>query len=282
MISQAFKSILRIPIVGHCVLLIYRTILGLRYLSRPYPKLLKWLFRSRETTNFTYDLTADNKKYLAALVSHITRTEFETIFEYILELERDDVLRAHLADATQASPQGSAADRFALYGKRIGWYAIARAMKPAIIVETGVDKGLGSCVMAAAIKRNREEGYSGRYFGTDISKHAGYLLSGPYAEYGEILYGDSLKSLEQFDGEIDLFINDSDHSRVYEAKEYETVRKKLSNRAILLGDNCHTNDALFEFSRRNNRQFIFFREEPLDHWYPGGGIGISFVRQQEL
>jgi hypothetical protein len=151
-------------------------------------------------------------------------------------------------------------------------------MRPRVIVETGVDKGLGSCILTAALKRNKEEGFSGRYYGTDINPHAGYLLSGEYAQYGGILYGDSIESLGNLNEEIDIFINDSDHSPDYEFREYLTVRNKLSRRAIVLGDNAHCCDRLLKFSVETGRQFIFFQEKPLKHWYPGGGIGISFHR----
>ena len=32
--------------------------------------------------------------------------------------------------------------------------------KPKIVVETGVDKGLGACVLTAALMKNSEEGYT--------------------------------------------------------------------------------------------------------------------------
>jgi hypothetical protein len=97
--------------------------------------------------------------------------------------------------------------------------------------------------------------------------------------YGEILYGDSIESLKQFDKVIDLFINDSDHSAEYEANEYKIVATKLAENAIILGDNSHCTDKLFEFSLKTGRQFIFFQEKPFKHWYPGGGIGIAFRRK---
>jgi hypothetical protein len=132
--------------------------------------------------------------------------------------------------------------------------------------------------LTAALKRNKEEGFEGRYYGTDINPNAGYLLSGDYANYGRILYGDSIESLKKFDGIIDLFINDSDHSSAYEAEEYRTVADKLSEHAIILGDNSHSTDKLLEFSLATKRRFVFFQEKPLEHWYPGAGIGISFRR----
>ena len=137
---------------------------------------------------------------------------------------------------------------------------------------------MGACLLTAALKRNAQEGYEGRYFGTDINPLAGYLLSGDYANYGSILYGDSIESLKKFGSDIDLFINDSDHSAEYEAEEYKTIANMLSQYAVILGDNSHCTDKLLEFSLEANRHFIFFQERPKKHWYPGAGIGISFRR----
>ena len=53
------------------------------------------------------------------------------------------------------------------------------------------------------------------YIGTDINPNAGYLFDEIYSENGKILYGDSIESLK-LNAEIDLFINDSDHSAEYE------------------------------------------------------------------
>jgi hypothetical protein len=134
---------------------------------------------------------------------------------------------------------------------------------------------LGSVLLCSALLRNLQEGFPGRYYGTDIAADAGYLLAPPYDSAGEILYGDSIESLKQL-GEIELFINDSDHSMDYERREYLTIAAKLTPRAIILGDNAHCNGELAAFSREHGRQFLFFHEEPAGHWYPGGGIGISF------
>jgi hypothetical protein len=73
-----------------------------------------------------------------------------------------------------------------------------------------------------------------------------------------------------------LFINDSDHSADYEYAEYEVINPKLSQSAIILGDNSHVTDKLSLFSRLQARNYVFFSEKPDQHWYPGAGIGISF------
>jgi predicted O-methyltransferase YrrM len=149
-------------------------------------------------------------------------------------------------------------------------------MKPKVVVETGVDKGLGSIVLCAALLRNRSEGHDGQYYGTDLNPKAGYLLCGKYSEVGKVLYGDSLESLRAMKNTIDIFINDSDHSATYEAAEYEAIVPLLSEASIILGDNSHVTPALLNFSRLHQRKFLFWKEEPINHWYPGGGIGFSF------
>lgn len=153
---------------------------------------------------------------------------------------------------------------------------MVRAKKPKVVVETGVDKGLGSCVLAAALLKNRAEGHDGHLYGTDIDPEAGFLLNGRYAEVGEVLYGDSIESLIALDETIDVFINDSDHSADYEGREYETISEKLADDAVILGDNAHETDRLFQFAQASGRKFLYFGELPADHWYSGGGIGFAY------
>ena len=272
-------AIVRTPFLGRAILAVYRTHIAVTFARKPFLNFVKWLFRSKEITNFTYDLEETNKRYLASLIADIMNTTVNSVMAYIEEIEQDEDLKRCIIDAKARSNLSFMADTDVHFGRRIGWYAFARLLKPRVVVETGVDKGLGACVLTAALKRNREDGFEGQYFGTDINPEAGYLLSGDYANYGKILYGDSIESLRKLDGPIDLFINDSDHSDSYEAKEYEVIANKLSKYAIVLGDNSHCTDKLLNFSLSVKRHFVFFKEQPVDQWYPGAGIGISFVRR---
>lgn len=277
--SKFKHALARVPVLGRIVLFGYRSKIALHHIARQAIYLINWLTKSKEITNYTYDLTDDNKRYLGSLLSDILNVRFEQIMSYIDELENNRELRQHIQAAIKHSDYSYVADTEVRYGRRLGWYAFARAMKPRVIVETGVDKGLGSCVLTAALKKNQEEGHEGRYFGTDINPKAGYLLSDTYAGYGSILYGDSVESLNGLNASIDLFINDSDHSADYEAEEYQTIVHKLSVDAIILGDNSHATGKLLSFSLAMDRRFVFFQERPREHWYPGAGIGISFRRK---
>lgn len=264
------------PLLARIVLMPHRLVTALRFVGPPVLHALCWLFRSREWTNFTYDLTPLNRRYLASFVARVAGVPESDAIRYLEEIENDAELRAHVAATIRTHRDAFGADLPVRFGRRIGWYALARAHKPKLVVETGVDKGLGCCVLAAALLRNADEGHPGRYLGTDINPRAGYLLSGRYASAGAVLYGDSILSLQELDGPIDLFVNDSDHSADYEAREYATVREKLADDAIVVGDNAHATDKLCRFAAETGRAFVFFREEPLAHWYPGGGIGAAF------
>jgi hypothetical protein len=240
-----------------------------RYYRHVAPEIARWAHDSRENDNFTYDLTDQNLRYLASLVSAVTKKPIAEI-EFFLREPQSDLtdLPAQAANLPIDNPTS--------FGRRLGWYAIARATKPRLLIETGIRHGLGSVLLCSALRRNAAEGAPGRYIGTDIDPYAGVLLTSPLDRYGKIMYGDSIVSLQKITDPIDLFINDSDHSSDYESREYLAIKGKLSDRAIVLGDNSHSTDALLRFSIETGRNFVFFKEEPKAHWYPGAGIGISY------
>ena len=273
-------TLIQVPFLRGLLFFGFRAKTVASYQAAPLANSIAWLFRSREITNFTYHLTPPNQRYLASFIAVATGKSHHEVLSYLEEIQSDTALKEHVATATARSPHRAQADREVAFGRRIGWYAIVRATKPKIVVETGVDKGLGACVLTAALIRNKEESHPGYYYGTDINPEAGYLLTGRYAEVGKILYGDSLASLRTLTDQVDLFINDSDHSAEYEEREYATIESKLAPHAIVLADNAHVTEKLLEFAIASGRKFLFFAEKPEKHWYPGGGIGIAYRDSQ--
>lgn len=248
----------------------------LRYYRRRMKPAWQHLLTSRELSNFTYDLTDRGKIHFAHAVAIAAGCSATRAHGYIDELANDDALRSMIVTYVATSSGRLVTDARADYGKRLGWYALARALKPQLIVETGVDKGLGSVVLCAALRRNAAEGHPGRYLGTDINPSAGELLRGPYAEFGTVLHGDSIASLQQIGQPIDMFINDSDHSAEYERREYEVIATKLSDGAVIVGDNAHVTDELSRFAEATGRRFIAVQELPEAHWYAGAITGLAF------
>ena len=250
------------------------------YFTPRLRSLRRWVFCNREVTNFTYDLTDLNKQQLAYFCAHITGCSLQEIEGYIDEIASDQVLRQFVLKQYALSHFWYSAESYCEFGRRIGWYALIRATKPALVVETGVDKGLGSVVIAVALLKNKAEGRPGEYVGIDINPHAGYLFQKPYTEVGKIVYADAIDTLNHMTGPIDFFISDSDHCVQYEYNEYKAIDSKLSSQALIVADNAHCSDSLMRYARDVNKAFLFFSESPKDHWYPGGGIGVAFSQQQ--
>lgn len=237
----------------------------------------RWLFASREHHNYTYDLTPLSREHLAWFVSTVCDVPVERVRGYLGEIEADDQLRDHIKRATASSARRGLADREVKFARRIGWYAIVRTKRPAHVVETGVDKGLGTCVIAAALLRNAAEGYPGRVTSLDINPEAGYLTKAePWSSVVDLIIGDSLVSIERLDRPVDLFLHDSDHSVEHERAEFEAIESHLAPDAVLLTDNATVTNVLAEYAERTGRRFLVYRETPADHWYPGDGIGLAW------
>ncbi|MHB1510724.1 MAG: class I SAM-dependent methyltransferase [Acidimicrobiales bacterium] len=232
-----------------------------------------WLVGSHEYTNFTYELTTENVAEMAWFVAAVTGLGFSESFGYIEELHDDQALLGHLRRAVADSPLRRVMDLEPRYGRRAAWYAIVRATRPRHVVETGVDKGLGSCVFAAALLRNADEGHHGRLTALDINRDAGALIGGEYASVIDLRFGDSIAILAASASPVDLFLHDSDHRYNHESAEYRAIARSLTESALVMTD--HGGLALSDFAKSSGRRFLVFREDPADHWAPGGVLGVA-------
>ena len=250
----------------------YRCRLIVQHLARNFKKSIPWLFRSKEFANFTYDLTAANKEYLSWFVADICDVQVKEIRDYFNELETNSQHDAYIKTGLANHRRGNEIDRQAFFGRRLGWYAIVRATKPLVVVETGTEKGLGSLVLAEALIKNG----AGRLITIDMEPSSGLLIGAEYGGVIERMIDDSLLAISKID-QINLFIHDSDHSAEHEAREFEILQSRLTANAIVLSDNSHATTELANWSLRNGRRVMYFAEEPLNHWYPGAGIGVSLM-----
>jgi predicted O-methyltransferase YrrM len=238
---------------------------------------VRWLFTSREHHNYTYELTQLSREHLAWFVSITCAVPVATVRGYFAELDNDDALRDHITSATAGSARRGLADKQVRYARRIGWYAIVRAKRPAHVVETGVDKGLGTCVIAAALLRNTAEGSPGTVTSLDINPEAGYLARvAPWSEVVELVIGDSIASITALDRKVDMFLHDSNHHAAHERREFRAVEAKLAPGGLLLTDNVTVTNVLAEHAERTGRKFLAYRETPAKHWYAGDGIGLAW------
>lgn len=275
---MSLRQILKYTAIGRILALPYRLFfVALPGLGRQFALMLHWTFSSKEHYNHTYDLTELNRHYLDSYISVVSGHELGVIEKFSKELETDEPFRQLLRERTLASPDRHNSDVEPRYGRRIGWYALVRATKPRVVVETGVDRGLGTAVIAAALKRNAAEGFPGIVHATDIVPECGHLLAEPYKSFCRIWIGDSIENLKQFKEPVDIFLHDSDHRPEYEWGEFVAIKPRLHSGTLVLSDNSQQTSKLFEFARTLGKSFLYFQDAPKDHWWPGDGIGAAFV-----
>ena len=269
--SKLRQSIATSPIArGAAVPL--RTMIVMRYDARLIGRSIDWLVHSRETTNFTYDLNPLNRDQLCWFVCAVTGSEVSQVRAWIQELEDDSKLADHVTRRLSSNPRRRICATEPHWARRVGWYALVRATQPDHVVETGTHLGLGSCAIAAALLRNGH----GRLTTIDIDPDAGYLTGEPWASVIDRRTGSSIEILAEMRG-VDMFLHDSLHTYDYETSELEAVGPNLSDNAIVLSDNAHDSSALSDWAERNGRRYLFFKEQPLDHWWPGDGIGAAWA-----
>jgi predicted O-methyltransferase YrrM len=275
---MSLRKLLKYTALGRILVIPYRFFgVALPYVCRQLGLMVRWTFTSKEHYNHTYDLTELNRHYLDSYISVVSGHDLTVIEKYSKELQTDEELRQVLRARTLASPDRHNCDVEPRYGRRLGWYALVRATKPRMVVETGVDRGLGTAVIAAALKRNAAEGFPGMVHATDIIPECGHLLAEPYKSFCHVWIGDSVETLKQFKETVDIFLHDSDHRPEYEWSEFIAIKPRLHPASLVLSDNSQQTSKLFEFAQTLGKAFLYFQDAPKDHWWPGDGIGSAFV-----
>jgi predicted O-methyltransferase YrrM len=167
-------------------------------------------------------------------------------------------------------------------------YGLARALRPATVVETGTASGISTAYLLAALDRNDtgrlvsidlpfEGGGAGDLrplvAGTSIDgydasplppgKEPGWAIPEELRGRWELRLGDSrglLPALLAEVGEIELFFHDSLHTREHMLFEFETVWPRLARGGVLASDDVfqRKHDALPAFARSVGRPFSTF------------------------
>ena len=273
---RTVRNFVRSSWLGRLLLVPVRLKIALGESLLPVWRSVAWTLQSREHHNFTYELDALNVRYLTSFVAVVTGQSYATVEKYVREIEQDSELRDRIVRWSLQAKEKYVTDPEARFGRRIGWYAFVRATKPRLCVETGTDKGLGTCVIAAALMRNAQEGFPGKVLGMDLNPNAGFLLQPPYDQFGKLVVGDSHVSIQALQEPVDFFIHDSDHTPEHEAAEFELIEPKLAPNALVLTDNAEKTDKLLAFALKTGRQFLFFTEKSASHWCQPGGIGVAY------
>lgn len=157
------------------------------------------------------------------------------------------------------------------------WYALARKVKPSVVVETGVCNGVSSLFILKALAENGNgrlysvdypyradesldefrndtfEQYGGAAIPSD--KDPGWIVPEDLRKRWELRLGKSqvqLPKLLQDIKDVDLFIHDSEHSHPCMMFEYEIMWHKMGRGGIIISDDITWNNAFEVFCETRN------------------------------
>jgi hypothetical protein len=233
---------------------------------------VRYLLRDHEIDNFTYVVT--NPADLADHLATVLDAPRDIAWERVNELLGDDVLDREVGAAISSRPDRN---RRMPFGRRAGWYALVRLLRPSVVVETGVHDGLGSTALLRALDRNAEEGDAGVLVSFDINPAAGWIIPASLRPRHELIIGSSIDGMAGalHGRSIGLFIHDSEHRYEYERRELEMASSLGNPRTVFVSDNAHATTALQDFAADHGLRFSFWRERVAGHFYPGAGIGMA-------
>jgi hypothetical protein len=245
---------------------------AVRRVGAPLRRHWRFVLSDPEPDNFTYELA--NEDELVAWVSDVSGCPVQDVRRVLAEPGSDAALDARLR-ATAGRRWWWSKPRPPL-GKRRGWYALARLLRPALIVEAGVHDGLGSLLLLRALERNAAEGAEGRLVSFDVNPAAGWIAG---ADPRWTLRIESsrtgLPALLSGGEAVGMFIHDSLHTYEHERWELATVGPQLAGDGVLISDNVHATPALAECCAELGLRYWEFAERPVAHFYPGAAMGAG-------
>jgi Methyltransferase domain len=233
---------------------------------------IRYVLFDPEVGDFSYAL--DNERELVDFLVRALGVERATIAGYLAELATDERLRGELAERVRW--------RFDMkrqvdFGIRVGWYTITRAMKPRLVVETGIKHGLGSLVLLTALEHNAREGSPGRLISFDTDPFSGWMVPERLRRNWQPIFASTFDALDAtLEGrEVDLIICDTPPDYAIESFEMRTAMRHASRDIALIAGNGDRTTALPELAAEMNGEYNHFVERPRCHIYPGAGLGLA-------
>jgi hypothetical protein len=233
---------------------------------------LPFVLLDPEPDNFTYAIA--NEAELAPWAAAVSQCDPRLAERLLVEPASDAVLQRRLRTAT--SGRWLWTKPLPVFGKRLGWYVLARVIRPSVIIEVGVHDGLGSLLLLRALQRNLDEGHPGRLVSFDVNPAAGWLVgSDPLWELRIEASSEGLKGVLERHGEVGMFIYDGSHAYQEERQDLELAAASLAADGLLLSDDAQVTHALADLCRERGLAYFEFQEVPVAHFYPGAVLGAG-------
>jgi hypothetical protein len=222
--------------------------------------------------DFSYEL--DNEGELVEFLAGSLDLAPEAIAGYLEEIRAEPALTRELSARVRWRVDMK---RRVGLGHRVAWYAVARAVKPRLVVETGIKHGLGALVLLAALERNVREGSEGRLISFDVDPFSGWVVPDRMRRNWEPILASTFAALETAlaGREVDLFICDTPPDYDTESFEMQTALRHAAPGIVLIAANGDRTTVLPELAAEREGEYHYFADRPQRHIFPGAGIGLA-------
>jgi predicted O-methyltransferase YrrM len=235
----------------------------------------QFVLGSPEPDNYTYPIT--NEAELAAWAAGVARCDEAAARALVQEPSQDVELAARLRSAT--AHHWLWTKRAPDFGKRLGWYALARALRPRRVIEIGAHDGLGSLLLLRALELNQLEGVPGTLVSFDVNPAAGWLVGEhPLWELRIQASDEGLAQVVSPAAPVDMLVYDGWHTFEAEYADLRVAAEHLSSDGVLVSDDAQVTRALARLSEELGFDYSEFQEIPLGHFYPGAVLAAGRPR----
>ncbi len=232
----------------------------------------KWILFGKDISNFVYEI--ENTDEIIKTCNLITGIDKYKLFNILNEVDPQDENFKKIFTVEYSKNHGTKN----IFGRRLAWYILARTIKPNVIIESGVDKGLGSGLLCyAQFKNTLEDKQNFKYIGIDLKKKDRFYLNldNNLFDNFEFFFQDTIDFLRKFtSSEKILYISDAEHDYDFEMREYNLITKNFKKGSLIISDN--NSGSLQDFSKQHNKKLLQFEEKSRNFWYKGATINISY------
>jgi predicted O-methyltransferase YrrM len=203
--------------------------------------------------SLTQEAFATDEKFFA----RISDSTVANLRGYLDEPFEDAEFFAHLRESEHIFSEAQIASADFYAKKVLLQYALVRAVKPAVILETGVASGVSTAYILLALKKNARGKLDSIELGDTAylppGREPGWMVPNSLRDRWTMHIGDSrtlLQPIAQKLAPLDIFIHDSLHTYDHMMFEYSEAFPFIRPGGILISDDALWNAAFNEFSAR--------------------------------
>lgn len=242
---------------------------------RPHLAYIVW---DPEVESFSYHLA--NVADMLATIAEATGVPLSDVEGFAREAQSDPELGDRLAHRLRWRFD---VKRRPGLGHRLGWYVLLRALRPALVCETGIYQGLGSLAILRALERNAAEGAPGQLLSFDVSPLAGTIVDrSRYPKWHHVV-GSTHSTLERAvtGREVGALFHDTTHTTENQELEFGIALRQAAAQLLLVDGSGAQLPVLERLSQQHHGTY---RRVPLvaaDHWAPAPPLSFALFTPGE-